>query len=224
MGRWPYLAQVDAPAPPPMITARTMTVVCGRYTGAKRLPEAETEADNLARTYRGVPVEGLGRAVLRCLQGEPPGDIAHFAMHGKVDAGGTQDGLLMVDGQWLDWVTVRGVEKLKPRLVFLNACQVGQGQQVLGDYAGLAPALLTNGASAVVAPLWKVNDAVAHVFAEGFYQAVLVDKVAPAEYLRRQRAAVRHTEGLPAGTVLAYLFFGHPLLHVEWTRGDHADV
>jgi CHAT domain-containing protein len=190
-----------------------MAAVCAEYGGAVRLPQAEQEAAHLSKEYGAAPVAGLGPAVLRCLGGDPPGDIVHFAMHGKVDPGGTQDGLLMADGRWLDPAEVRGVERARARLVFLNACQVGQGEEMLGDYAGLAAAFLSGGAQAVVAPLWKVDDEVARTFAEGFYAAVLRDGMAPAEYLRRQRLSVRDE----AGSILAYLFFGHPLMRVEWS-------
>ena len=46
----------------------------------------------------------------------------------------------------------------RPMFVFLNACQVGAGQRVLGDYAGLATAFLSAGAAGVVAALWNVHD------------------------------------------------------------------
>jgi CHAT domain-containing protein len=179
------------------------------------LPEAEQETEHLAELYGAVPVDGLADPILQCLHGDPPGDIVHFAMHGKLDPGGTQDGLMMADGQWLDQYSVRGVD-LRARVVFLNACQVGQGQKLLGDYAGLAAAFLSGGAQAVVAPLWRVDDEVARHFAEGFYEAVLCGSTPPAEYLRQERLAVAD-EGSSEGTRLAYLFFGHPLLRVHWS-------
>ena len=57
--------------------------------------------------------------------------------------------------------------------VFLNACQVGTDERVLGDYGGFASTLLRIGAVGVVAPLWNVKDDVAAAFARQFYAAAL---------------------------------------------------
>ena len=53
-------------------------------------------------------------------------------------------------------------------LVFLNACQVGAAREVLGDYAGMAEAFLHAGASAVIAPLWTIDDGAAKTLALSF--------------------------------------------------------
>ena len=55
--------------------------------------------------------------------------------------------------------------------VFLNACQVGADKRVLADNGGFASTLLQIGATAVVAPLWNVNDVTAADFARDFYAA-----------------------------------------------------
>lgn len=43
----------------------------------------------------GEPVVAMAESVLGCLAGHPPVDAVHFALHGKLDVTGTQDGLLM---------------------------------------------------------------------------------------------------------------------------------
>jgi CHAT domain-containing protein len=93
--------------------------------------------------------------------------------------------------------------------VFLNACQVGAGQQVLGDYSGMAAALLRAGACAVVAPLWSVPDDRASELALEFYERVLhsPDGVSPAEAMRLQCATFNGRRRSAA--CLAYQFFGH---------------
>jgi CHAT domain-containing protein len=156
------------------------------------------------------------------LEGRGAAEIVHVALHGKFDANGTQNGILMIDGvEYLDPLAIAGVSSTPVRLAFLNACQVGQGREMLGVYAGMAAALIGIGVAGVVAPLWKVDDGVAREIAEAFYPAVLAreDRApanSPAAFLRAQRA----DEG-GGGTRLAYVFFGHPLLRVNWEGQDN---
>jgi CHAT domain-containing protein len=92
---------------------------------------------------------------------------------------------------------------------------VGQGDEVLGVYAGMAEAFLFAGASAVVAPIWSVDDKVAHDIALSFYQATLRDggDTPAAEVLRRERA--KFTRDQQAATYLSYQFFGHPEMRLR---------
>jgi CHAT domain len=150
----------------------------------------------------------------------------HFAVHGRLDVTGTQDGIIMNDKSALSFESILGVESGRPRLAFLNACQVGQAQQMLGDAAGIVPSLIQIGAQGVIAPLWKVDDAVAREFAERFYAGLFAGRTVPdllAE--ERARAFAAGGGGSPESTVLAYLFFGHPRLTVTAATEDtHATV
>src|SRR3954464_2656382 len=94
-------------------------------------------------------------------------------------------------------------------MVFLNACQVGAGQQTLGDYAGLAESFVCAGAAAVVAPLWSIDDAVASALAERFYSEAFTGE-ALAEIVRAERACFGVAEGQSSSTLMAFQFFGHP--------------
>ncbi|MGW4874624.1 CHAT domain-containing protein [Streptomyces chartreusis] len=216
LGRWIYGDRQRTPAPPAHLQPRTMSVVTGDYAVAE-LKEAKAEAKHLIRRYRANPVDATTDQVLMALEGERGPDILHLAVHGKFSTEELDDGLQMVDGTYLSRRSVSGVEASGVRLVFLNACQVGQGRSELGAYAGMVPAFLGIGAQAAVAPLWNVDDKVAKNFAQGFYKAVLKGGTAPAEYLRRQRAGTLGAAGAELSTPLAYLFFGHPRLTVQWT-------
>lgn len=216
VGRWPYRTQARSPAPVATLNVKQMAVVSGVYPGNKRLPQAEAECESLRTQYGATTVTPRLQDMLDLLRGAIPADVMHVALHGKFDAGGTQNGILMIDGvSYLDPVSVEGVRHGPVRLAFLNACQVGQSQEVLGDYGGMPSALLSIGAAAVVAPLWKVDDQVAREIAEAFYPAVL-NSQSPAEFLRNERA--NRTTG---NTRLAYIYFGHPMLRVFW-EGPHA--
>ena len=134
IGRW-ALGHRRPPVPPPVsLSVDAMAVVSGVYDrpGWRRLVEAEAEAAAIATAYGGVAVNADTADVLGCIQGTPAADVLHFAVHGSYDPTGTQDGLVLVDGGILDPLEVRGVDMPRPALVFLNACQVGQGNQILG--------------------------------------------------------------------------------------------
>ncbi|WP_420753913.1 CHAT domain-containing protein, partial [Rhodococcus sp. O3] len=210
IGRWPYLANGRSPAPAPRLELDSMAVVFGEYSGDEKLAEAAREAVHLRTHYAAHPVDARMSDILRCLDGTPRANVLHLAVHGNFDPTGLRDGIYLVDGKHLSPVSVEGVEESPVRLAFLNACQLAQGREVFGIYAGMAFALLKIRAEAVIAPLWEVDDAAARELATAFYPALFTDGLSPAAYLRGIRC--RSVETSPAATSLAYIYFGHPLL------------
>ena len=95
----------------------------------------------------------------------PEYDVLHVALHGKYDAQGGQEGIVLLKkspaggavAQFLTPTMLEGGSLPHGPFVFLNACQVASDETVLGDYAGFASTLLRIGAAAVVAPLWNVQ-------------------------------------------------------------------
>ncbi|MGH9262735.1 MAG: CHAT domain-containing protein, partial [Acidimicrobiales bacterium] len=146
-----------------------------------------------------------------CLDGEPPAVVLHFAMHGKFDPTGPQDGLILIDGV-VEPDMIIGTALPHQPFVFLNACQVGQAGETLGQYGGMAQAFVEAGASAVIAPLWAVQDDVAREVSLRFYEAAF-SGISPGELLRNERAQMRDS-----GTHLAYVLYGHPALQL--TRSE----
>lgn len=216
VGRW-VLGQSRPKLPPPATQKLdAVAVVSGRYElpGWARLVEAEAEAADIARDLAGSSVDATTAKVLDLLRGQPLADLIHFAVHGNVASQGADDGLILVDGTALGALAVRGTPLRGTPFVFLNACQVGQGQQILGDHAGLAEAFLFAGASGVIAPLWSVDDHVARSMALRFYEGALAGEAA-ADILRRERGAFRDSPGTISTTYLAYQYFGHPGLRFE---------
>jgi CHAT domain-containing protein len=215
VGRW--VLRHGAKLPPPVDrSADHLAVVWGEYTGPRwrRLVEAELEAQHLKTTYGAIDVKAAMNSVLDCLEGVPPADLVHFAVHGSYDPTGIQDGLALIDGSFLEPLHVSGVRMRGNPVVFLNACQVGSGSRILGDYAGMAAAFLSAGASAVIAPLWSVKDAIARQIAEDFYERVFAG-VPPADALRAARTTVPMSGSAASATGLAYQFFGHPCLRLR---------
>jgi hypothetical protein len=218
LGRWVYPRQGRSPAPPVEVRLGRLAVVAGSYPGADRLEQAEAEAKDLQTLYGATVLPARARPILDCLGGAPAVEAVHVAAHGNHDSSGYSDGILLEDGRYLDPLTVRGVVRSPVRLVFLNACMLGRGQSMLGDAAGMAPALVAIGACAVVAPLWRVDDTVARDLAVRFFSALRAGTPGPAEFFAAERTAGASSgEGTPDGTRLAYLFFGHPRLRVVWT-------
>jgi hypothetical protein len=220
IGRWVHPGEAATPAPASRIEARRMAVVSGVYPKSRRLLEAEQEAADLTAGFGASAVDARTGTVMACLKADPAYDVVHFAVHGNFDATGTVDGILMVDGELLSPVSVRGLPPSGIRLVFLNACQLGQAQSLLGEPNGMVTSFVDIGADAVIAPLWKVDDAVAREVAASLYET-LRSGGSPAEYFRRQRQESHGREGQPFGTRLAYLYFGHPRLAVTWTEEGH---
>jgi len=216
VGRW--VAGVRRPPlPPPLRTpADAIAVVCGRYEnvpGWRRLEAAEAEAAELRSRYQAEAVDAVLEEVRRCLRQEPVADVLHFAVHGNYDPGGGQDGLILTDRRPLDPAVVMARPLRGTPFVFLNACQVGTGGRILGDYAGMARAFLWAGAAGVVAPLWSVADTVAKDLALRFYGEVFAG-TPPAEALRRERAAFSDGAAGISGVHVAYQFFGHPAMRL----------
>jgi hypothetical protein len=228
VGRWvqPADRQTRPHLPPPSeLEVGRMSFVTGVYSGAtapRRLKEAEAEVEELQTEFsQDGPADRVTRVdaklgeVLACLRLDPGADLLHFSLHGRFDPSGLEDGLLLIDNKWLMPAQVKGTNLRRGPFVFLNACQVGQGNDVLGVYAGMAEAFLFAGASAVVAPIWSVDDKVAHDIALSFYQATLRDgsDTPAAEVLRRERA--KFTRDQQAATYLSYQFFGHPEMRLR---------
>jgi CHAT domain-containing protein len=240
VGRWPLTGDRPPPRPDAVLRVVERAVVSGEYdrvAGFERLEGAEGEAEALAKAWPGArSIDASYPAVREALRGEPAVDLLHFALHGQFAPEGLQDGLVLIHPDPDDSAKPPRPYFLRPEqvraggfgervpFVFLNACQVGAGSRVLGDYAGMAESFLAIGAGSVVAPLWSVDDEVARRAAEGFYADALgagagegAERPSAAEVLRRARArftgtAVKAGEGEGASTYLAYQYFGHPRL------------
>ena len=101
-----------------------------------------------------------------------------------------EDGILTAEEvQSLD---LRGTE-----LVVLSACETGLGQGYYGQgVMGLQRAFQAAGARAVVASLWKVDDAATTVLMEQFYTNLWSKKMPKLEALRQAQLTVLNNPGL----------------------------
>ena len=220
VGRW-VLGHRRPKLPPPIdVQVEAVAVVWGVYDRQEwRLVEAEDEAAKLRETFGATSVVAQSKTVIDCLKGNPKAEILHFAVHGIYNPTGPKEGLILVDGRTLDPMEVRGVRLETAPFVFLNACQVGTGAAILGDYAGMAEAFLYAGASGVVAPLWSIDDVLAKEIALRFYQQTLVEGRHPAEVFRAERARFKDSPEVASSTFLAYQFFGNPAMKLSRAAG-----
>ena len=199
-----------------------------------RLPGARFEARSVAdRLERGLAPNAVtrliaddnapgpaARRVLDALFGQP-WRILHISGHGMLADDGSEGGVVLSGNNVLGPSEIESM-RTTPELVFVNCCYLaaGDSRQLLnGDANGrpfsraeyaasVAESLINIGVRCVVAAGWAVDDQVASVFAEAFYDGVLrnmrfIDAVAAA-----RRAA---WESSPDGnTWAAYQCYGDP--------------
>ncbi len=240
ISRWPLSDHKPRPTPRSSVRVSAAAVLTADYSGVQGFPvlaSAQAEAVEVAALFQP-PAQAVAPelwTVVDLLRGQPPCELLHVALHGKFDDQSTQEGIVLLEkdaasgttkGRYLTPTMLEnGALQLGP-FVFLNACQVGADERVLGNYAGFASTLLRIGATGVVAPLWNVRDDVAAHVAEEFYaaawhgtNAAAPDAVPVAEAVRRLRAtytekAVHDGEPMADPTLIAYQVFGHPRLRL----------
>ena len=217
--------------PPATIPVRHMAVMAGVYqltSGLRPLPEAETEAKNLIKSYDAIQLSATSQSLKLLLDArlshgleEVGGASAvHFAGHGDFNpADPDASVMLLSDGRPMP-SAVFGSAKYggnRQPLIFLNACMIGIGGELLGAMGGFPGNCLRGGFGGVLGALWEVNDAVAREVAEEFWRRVLPrDGSAPepvAAVLRDLRA--QYDPEAPVPTYLSYVYYGHPRLTLQ---------
>jgi hypothetical protein len=217
------------PVPPPAsLDVDALAVVIGDYAAdrnVRELPSAVEEGWSIALRYQGMPLTVSEGDVDRLMNAELERDGApfapqavHFASHGEVSTEEQQyTGIILAGGRRLDILTVEGsrVGQVSGPFVFLNACEVGTASSILSSYGGLAGAFLGTGCRGFLAPLWNVDDDAAKEIALEFYDATLRQGLPAGEAVRRIRAGFADGANGTA-TPLAYVFYGHPELRMNW--------
>ena len=231
MARW-ILSPNVAPSPSLKHDVDHIAVVIGEYGKFGRLPNlkfAQDEKTFLETSYKDdtIALTASNLELTQLMAGQIPtaggparsAEIVHFACHGDVTGTNPPAAVLYLsDGKTFSSTLFLDSDlgRASKPFLFLNACKVGAAITQLGDYAGFAGDCLRAGFSGVLAPLWSVEDGIAHGIAEEFYKATLpaAGEAKPvAEVLTGIRAryaadpvTARHS------TYLAYVFYGHPNL------------
>ncbi len=224
IARWYRHDKVTMP-PHVTVNAALFSVVASQYgrgSGQRELTEALKEQDELAEQLKryGIettPYEATTEALEKLVTRQrTPGHLVHFAVHGISGPDAADNMLLLADRRRLPASALVGHHKPGETptfaFVFLNACQVGQAGTSLGQAAGFPGELIRGGALGFIAPLWEVHDEPARCMAEAFYQSTFEKEQSVAGFLQGQRARYDRQ-----GTVtpMAYIFYGHPKLHLH---------
>jgi hypothetical protein len=221
VGRWPYQYRDRLESGP--LGIKGLGVMVGHYPKGRKirtLERAEEEGRELEQQYEATMVDADPDSLDQLLTGEFEGgftfEALHFAGHGESNPEkGTY--LMYSDGKRMSVFALgrASVAKEKRAFVFVNACQVGTAEEMLGEYAGLAGTAIHAGFRGFVAPLWSVSDTKAKEVSLGLYEAS-VEGRAISEYLRGVRAQfVQSDDEVAHTTYMAYVFYGHPRLRLD---------
>lgn len=145
------------------------------------LPNAEKEANEIARLFNTKAIIGKDATKATILQQIPKAKLIHLATHGLLDdlknlgvpgavalaPSGQDDGLLTA-GEILDL-------KLNVAVVVLSACDTGRGNITSDGVIGLSRSLISAGATSVLVSLWSVPDAPTSQLMTEFYRHLQLD-------------------------------------------------
>jgi hypothetical protein len=203
MGRW---ITGDFRSPVQSIPMRTAFIVAPKESGLKSAPG---EAKFINKIFPGsTQIKPVNYKVLDKKLKTTRHKIVHFICHGETAGFQT----LQLDSDDLlnssEVIAMEGFRAAfqKGPFAFLNACEVGEPVRALAGLGGFANSFLHLGASAVVAPLWSVDDSVASKVCKSFYHDVLAGKTF-GEAMRRIRARA-FSEG--KDTYASYCYYGDP--------------
>ncbi|MBB5471124.1 hypothetical protein HDG32_007280 [Paraburkholderia sp. CI2] len=224
-------AQRPAIHPIAHMTVQNLAVMAAYYkpeTGLRRLCKAEDEARIISDRHGGISLPAISESMKDLLgrrlrsRGQLIGGVeaVHFAGHGDFDPTQPEaSALFLADGVPLRSTAFRAADyggALQP-IIFLNACMLGIGGELLGDMAGFPGNSLRGGFGGVIGALWEIDDALAHDIALEFWRRALPDPPArgePIGAILRDLRAKYFPDAIPAPdpTYLAYVFYGHPRL------------
>jgi CHAT domain-containing protein len=99
-------------------------------------------------------------------------------------------------------------------MVVLSACDTALGRAIRGEgLVGLTRGFLYAGAERVMASLWQVQDAATARLMERLYHGLLVERLPPAQALRRAQLAILEE---PGGASAFPYYWGGFVLQGEW--------
>ncbi|MEP6780528.1 MAG: CHAT domain-containing protein [Gemmatimonadaceae bacterium] len=234
--RW-LLDDYVRPLPQYEATAKDLAAIIGDYSktnSVANLPFAKKEAESLEK-HHATSFPATREEITEILMGQAknsagndlaPG-VIHFSGHGEANRSDTVASFLVLnDGTNMSMATFLNAFALKKYhpMIFLNACQLGAATTMLGQSGGFAAFCVRGQCSAVIAPLWSVNDQVAYDISTKFYDDVLGDAntqgipVAEAMFNARQTPYTKVTitgetgaaKDVMTATRMAYLVYGHP--------------
>lgn len=224
IGRW--VLDDDYYAPPVTINVRGSYVIAPIYVGAAALDAAHDEAKFVCDNFAGTKIVPADPLKIEETIKSKEQSLIHFACHGSTS--GIRVGrqvLELQDGTFMDSMLLSQIEGLQPAFnkakpfVFINACTAGQPILTLSGIGGLANSFIDLGASAVIAPLWNIDDKIAHEVAVSFYTQVKADPSRPLARIVQSIRATAYNDSILRGhdTFAAYCFYGDPNATISYT-------
>jgi hypothetical protein len=160
-------------SPLPTLPVRDSFLIAATYATADRALDPTDELAAL-EPFGGQKLEKASTEFLDSYLQNHSASLLHFVCHG---AAGDYDTSIFLDGD--EEVTSQALRQnagvkaacaAKTPIVFLNACDAGQGLRTLGPGGNGFPAAFTAlGARAIIAPLWPVTKGAAPVVAKTIY-------------------------------------------------------
>jgi hypothetical protein len=211
MGRWVRSTPIS---PEQQFEVSSSFVIAPSYTGRRAL-DSSGEIDFLTANLRGRHVTPASVDSLDTEFSDADASILHFVCHGQATS--DDDSIYLDDDEELRSSILRALEgfkglcaKTRP-LVFLNSCDTGRLVPSLIGGAGFPRGFGDIGARAVIAPLWPVDDKLAHDIAIEVYQRALANPtLGLAEIVRDIRAKAYGSQPFE-DTYAAYCYYGDPV-------------
>jgi CHAT domain len=220
IGRW---VRGQPVAPEQQLPVTNSFVIAPTYAGDRAL-DASQEVRFLTDRLSGEQVQPASIDDLDAHFASNHASIIHFVCHGATAA--DDDAIYLDSDEELKSSILRALDGFKALcrktqpLVFLNSCETGRLVRSLFGGAGFPRSFGDIGARAVIAPLWPVEDTLAHQVAVEVYQRALDEPdLTLAEIIRDVRAKGYRSHPFE-DTWAAYCFYGDPLtrLTVAATR------
>ena len=159
--------------------------------GYPPLKYAESEAKAVAELYQSSSAIGEKATIAAFQDAADKAGMIHFAGHAGLDRRTPAASGLLLDDGYLTIQDIYTLDLSRSELVVLSACNTNIGPQSRGDDTiALNRAVLSAGASAVVASLWSVNDEAASQLMLAFHEN-LQQGLTKAEALRRAQIETR---------------------------------
>lgn len=153
------------------------------------IPHVRAEVEAVLTAFPHARVCTTADEVLESLEGGTI-DLLHAATHGRLDTSNPMFSSLEFGGKRL-FAADLARARLRPRLVFLSACETARLTAANRDEPdGLARAFLALGAEAVVGSQWPLDDAIASVFTRHAIDALAAGSTL-GEAMRRGRDEAR---------------------------------
>jgi len=181
------------------------------------LPQSETAGRMLVTLFRAEHLTGAAATRTNVLARLATSWVLHLGVHGKVERRRFRDSrALLADEDGLpsslslqDLIDrIYSHAGVPVRLVYLGACWLGSANRLLPDQnEGFPTALVANGVSGVIAPLWPIHEGPNFDFVKIFYDAWLQQKLSPALAATQAMLAVKSNWPTDS-TWAAYAFTG----------------